>query len=380
MSRTNTTFGLLQALASVVALSVLFWSFGVPTMRFAQAAYVTEYSNTLSDSAPSVGSNHTITFVTPSGIANGETITIDFSDGNFGTSSITVGDIDVYDDATLLSSAANCSATDETGVSFTGAVLTIEFCPGDGAFIPTNGTTTILIGTNATGGTNQIVNPSVANSYQLPLTAGSSDLGETRVAIVAPVVVTATVDTALTFTVDALDPTDGDVNQSPITATSTATTVPFGVLDPGTPVTLGQQLSVSTNAAYGFAVTAQVDQQLTSGTSEIAGFIEGAFTSTPTSWQSPSPLIGNSDTWGHWGLTTQDQSIEGGDPFDVAGAGEAYVSASTTPVTVFAHNGPADGTTAHIGRTRVGYRAEITDLQPAGEYTATLTYVATPVF
>jgi hypothetical protein len=57
------------------------------------------------------------------------------------------------------------------------------------------------------------------------------------------------------------------------------------------------------------------------------------------------------------------------------------VSASTSPVEVFKHNGPADGTTQDIGKARVGYKVEISALQEAGsDYTATLTYVATPVF
>lgn len=46
-----------------------------------------------------------------------------------------------------------------------------------------------------------------------------------------------------------------------------------------------------------------------------------------------------------------------------------------------ATNGPADGSTAHQGRTRVGYKIQIGSLQEAGtDYTNTLTYVATPTF
>ena len=57
------------------------------------------------------------------------------------------------------------------------------------------------------------------------------------------------------------------------------------------------------------------------------------------------------------------------------------MSASTSPVEVFKNNGPADGTTQNIGTAKVGYKVEISPLQEAGsDYTATLTYVATPVF
>jgi hypothetical protein len=378
MSRTITTFGLLQAITAVVAIAVLFWSVGLPSLRFAQAANVTEFSDTLSDSAPGVAANHTIYFETPTGVLNGEAITLDFSDGPFtGTSSITATDIDVLVGTTSLTVAADCLGTEDVGASFTGYVLTLTFCVGEDGVIAANGSTTILIGTNATGGVNQLVNPGLG-TWAIGLTAGA-DVGETRIFIVAPVLVTAAVDTIFTFSVDGVNAT-GTVNQSPITATSSTSTLPFGKLDNTASSTVAQQLSVSTNAALGFAVTVQVDQQLNSGSATIGGFINGTYTNTPTTWISPGGSISNPDSWGHWGITTDDATVAETDIFDVATSGRRYVSASTTPVTVFAHTGPADGSTQNIGTARVGYTAEVSALQPAGDYTATLTYVATPVF
>jgi hypothetical protein len=340
-------------------------------------------SDTLSDSAPTVGSDHTISFVTPTGIANGQTIVIDFSDGPFVVGSVDFTDIDVIDDSTNLSVAADCSGSEETRAAFSGTTLTIEFCPTDGASILANGTTTILIGENATfgvAGNAQLGNPAVG-SYEIDLTAGASDSGSTRVAIIAPVVVTAAVDTSFTFTVSGL-PGTGTVNQEPITGTSTATTIPFGTLVANSASTAAQELSVETNASYGYAVTVQVDQQLTSSTgADIDGFADGAYTSTPIAWAQPGESISNEDTWGHWGLTSDDATFGIADPFDAGGTGQLFVSASTTPVEVMRHNGPSDGTTQNIGLAKVGYTVEISPLQEAGnDYTATLTYVATPVF
>ncbi len=385
MSRTNSTFGLLQAVAFVVGLAILIWSLGLPAFRFAEAANVRLVSDTLSDSAPSVPSNHTISFVTPSGVANGESIIINFSEGPFVLGAVAFDDVDIRDDGTDLSVAAGCGGTEEVGFSTTTNQITLQFCPGDGASLAANGTTTIEIGTHATFGATgnaQLTNPGVG-SYEINITAGSQDSGATRVAIISPVVVTAAVDTSFTFTVAGLGGT-GDVNSEPITGTSTATTIPFGTLTANTASTAAQQLSVATNASYGFAVTVQVDQQLLSSTgADIDGFIDGAYTSTPVAWQPPSGSISNENSWGHWGITTEDATLTAGltDPFNASSTGQLFVSASTTPVEVFRHNGPSDGTTANIGRTRVGYKVEISPLQEAGDdYNATLTYVATPVF
>jgi hypothetical protein len=384
MSRTNSTFGLLQALASVVGLAILLWSLGLPTFRFAEAANVRLVSDTLSDSAPSVPSNHTISFVTPTGVANGESIVINFSNGPFALGAVAFDDVDLTDDGTDLSIGAGCGGADEVGFSTTTNTITLQFCPGDGASLPANGTTTIQIGTNATFGATgnaQLTNPAVG-SYEIDITAGSADSGTTRVAIISPVVVTAAVDTSFTFTVAGV--ATGTVNQEAITGSTSATSIPFGVLTQGSATTSAQQLSVSTNASYGFAVTVQVDQQLLSSTgADIDGFIDGAYTNTPVAWDPPTASISNENTWGHWGLTTEDASLTAGltDPFDAGGTGQLFVSASTTPVEVFRHNGPSDGVTANVGRTRVGYKVEISPLQEAGnDYTATLTYVATPVF
>jgi hypothetical protein len=385
MSRTKTTFGLLQAAALTLGLAIILWSLGLSSFRFAEAANVTSFSDTLSDSAPVVGSDHTITFTTPTGIVNGQTIVVDFSDGPFVVGSVDFTDIDVIDGSTNLSVAADCSGLDETSAAFSGTTLTITFCSGDSASIAPNGTTTILIGENATfgvAGNAQLGNPTVG-SYEIDITAGAADSGSTRVAIIAPVVVTAAVDTSFTFTVTGVGGGgSATVNQEPITGTSTATTIPFGTLTANTASTAAQELSVETNASYGYAVTVQVDQQLTSSTgADIDGFANGAFTSTPIAWAQPSESISNEDTWGHWGLTSDDATFGLADPFDAGGTGQLFVSASTTPVEVMRHNGPSDGTTQNIGLARVGYTVEISPLQEAGnDYTATLTYVATPVF
>jgi len=385
MIRTNTTFSMLQATAVVAILSIVLWSIGFPAFRFAEAANVTSFSNTLSDSAPGVESNHTLSFVTPTGLAATELISIDFATSGFsGIGLITASDIDLVVDSVEQDLVNGAASGSNWGVVAAGTVITLE---SGTSTISATATVVIRIGTNATHGApgaNQITNPTVG-SYEITVAVGNSDTGATRVAIVDSVTVTATVQTIFNFTVSAV--VSGlSVNGATTTATSTITTIPFGVLAVDTPATAAQDLVVSTNAANGFVVTVITDQQLTSANgADIDGFANGQYTETPLEWSAnpPASTLGQEETYGHWGITTNDPTLSPSltDLFDASTTGQLYVSASTTPVEVFRHNGPTDGTNQGIGQTRVGYTVEISALQEAGnDYTATLTYVATPVF
>jgi hypothetical protein len=221
-----------------------------------------------------------------------------------------------------------------------------------------------------------ITNPASAGSYEITVATDQGDSGKTRVAIIDNVLVTAVVETTFDFTITGLATTTG-VNGTSTTGSTTATEIPFGVLTAGEIKTLGQQLNVQTNARNGFVVTVEQDNNLESSTgADIDGFIDGAYTDTPAAWQSPGNAIGDENTWGHWGLTSEDSDLNG-DEFGSA----LFVAASTTPREVFSHDGPSDGSTVDIGQTLVGYQIEISPLQEAGDdYNTTLTYIATPTF
>lgn len=375
MIRTNRAFTLLQAITAVVTLAIILWFVGVPSFRIAEAANVISFSNTLSDSEPGVVSNHTLTFVTPTGLAAGETISINFGTGVFSDiGSLVAADLDLNVNGVEESLIDGAASGADWNVTASGDVIDIESGTDT---IGANATVTIQIGTNATtggAGTNQITNPAIG-SYEITLTVGAGDTGATRVAIVDVVTVTASVETIFNFTVLGVD-AGLTVNGDTTSGTTTPTTIPFGVLEADTAETAAQDLEVSTNAANGFVVTVQADQQLTSATgADIDGFIDGAYTTTPTLWTNPTIALGSENTYGHWGITTDDATMP-----TVFGSQE-YVSASTTPVEIFRHDGPTNATSQGVGTTRVGYTVEITALQEAGDdYTATLTYVATPVF
>lgn len=376
------SFRLLKAVAALISLGLVFWSTNFHTGWFVSAASIADVSNTLSDSSPGSSANHTILFTTPTGIVNGETITIDFSDGPFtGTSSIAALDIDVQNGTTDLSVSADCTVgTEEVGASFSGAVLILEFCPGDGASIAANGSTTIEIGSHASFGgvgTNQLVNPLVTGSYTITIGGTQADSGATEVVIIDTVTVSASVDTTFTFEVYGVGGSEA-VNGATTTGSSTPTELAFGTLTPNVASTSAHELRVVTNASQGYVVTVTSDGDfISSGNNTIDAFRDGDYTTTPIGWLSPSAAPGDVTTFGHWGITSDDATTTRSSQF----TSDAWVAASTTPVVVMSHTGPADGTGTGEGITRVGYRVEISALQEAGtDYSTTLRYVATPIF
>ena len=379
MIHTEKTVRTLQAVAMVVGLSVFLWSTGLPTIfRSAEAASITTASDTLSNSAPSQASNHTIAFTTSNGLIIGQTIEVTFPVG-FTMGSVGEDDVDILV-ASSSSSTAAASGADTWGVDVTGSVITFETPTNSG--VASNTPIVIRIGNHAVtsgSGTNRITNPSATTtSYSIDIAGSMQDSGQVRVAIIDEVQVSANVDTSLTFTVTGVG--NGQVvNSTTTNGTSTNIQIPFGTLGINQIKTLAHDLSVTTNATNGFNVTVQQTGSLQSTTgATIDGFVDGSNTVTPAAWQAPTPVVTQPNTYGHWGLTSEDTAI----PARTAQFGaNQWVSGSTTPISVMGHTGSADGTTLGFGAARIGYQVQISALQEAGDdYTTTLRYIATPTF
>lgn len=383
MIHTAKTVGILQAVAMTVGLALFLWSTGLPTLfRTAEAASITNASDTLSSSAPSLASNHTIAFQTPSGMAAGQTIAITFP-AEFTIPALGVEDFDL----TASGTEQTISSSNGSGVwGVSTSSQTITFTSPSNVPQASSTAFSIEIGTNAlSGGTGntQITNPSATTSHAIDIAGTMPDLGQVRVAIVNQVVVSANVDTSLTFTVSGVN-SSSTVNGSATTtsATTTSTALPFGTLGINRSKVLAHDLAVTTNASQGYTVTVVTTGALQSTTgATIDGFINGSNTNTPSAWQGPSALIADTSTYGHWGITSSDASIV---PRTNAGnnfGSDQWVSPSTSPIAIMGHNGPADGIIAGSGTARIGFQAQISALQEAGDdYTTTLRYIATPVF
>lgn len=362
-------------IAVILAVSMLFWLTGFPGLiGSVRAATLTSVKDTLSDSRPSVTSNHVINFTTTTAVTAGLTIKIQFDPTGdlFNLTGVTSADITTTG-MTLVTTCAG--ATDEVTFTLDATApdenLLFTVCTGD-----TVGAGAKVV--NVTG-TNKITNPATTGSYVIRIAGTQTDTGDLRVAIIDAVNVTASVDTTLTFTIAGVASGQGVNGDTVLTsAGAAATALPFGTLVPGTAKTLGQTLSVTTNARNGFIVTVIQNQNLLSANgADIDLFKDGAATATPVAWTAPLGTLDTENTYGHYGVTSEDADLNS-DEFGTALYAGNFSAAART---VFSHTGPADGSTANKGQTRVAIKIEINALQEAAtDYTNRLTYVATPTF
>ena len=350
-----------RVVATLVACALLA---ATAAFHTAQAANLTDISDTLSTSEPSVTSAHTIAFTIPTGssLGTGDAITIDFG-GNFtGVNTVVGGDVTL----TVNGGAATFSG-------FAAGANTISFTSDTAATAGQEVTVAIADG--------KITNPATIQSYEIIVDTGTGgDQGRTRVAIVNTVLVTAVVPTVFDFTITGIA-TGTVVNGETTTGSTTATAIDFAELVADTPEVLAQRLNVTTNARNGFVVTVEADGDLKSSTGAIIdSFSDGTWINTPSNWAAPGDALLDETTWGHWGLTSSDADLNGNE-FNVGAGGDSFIAATTSPRVIFSHASSSDGIANNSGSTSVAYKIEITPLQEAADdYNTTLTYIATPTF
>lgn len=378
-----------KKLGVILVGAVLSSAVGIPAyMNVASAASLSDISDTIISSAPSTATNHTIVYTSYTAATAGQTIRIQFTPGNSGgaTDEFTLPSFATSTDITIsgpgpISEVANAAACDGTSAFqvynslvnniASNRYIELTVCPTDTAPI---GTYTIDLLNN------RIVNPSTVNSYVVRVAGTQTDSADTRVAIVNTVTMSAKVDTIFTFTITGAA-TSTTVNGTTTSVATTPTQIAFNTLTPGTQKTAAQFLNVTTNAQNGFQVTVVQNQNLLSSTlADINTFIDDADTAVPVAWQSPANTLGANTTYGHYGVTSDDNALTAGDEFS-AGAEPLWAGNIDTARQVMFHGAPADGILTGVGSTTVAYRIEIGTLQEAAnDYNNTLTYVATPIF
>lgn len=321
--------------------------------QVASAASLTSVSYELSTSKKSELANHTGYFVTPTGVAAGETITLTMSDFAIGAS------LDYEDMDLAEGDSGNCSSasfTDKTlaaaasGATW-GAVRTsatvITFTSGTDT-ITAGRCVKIEVGTNATSGSTgaeQITNATTSGSKDMTFGGTMSDSGQASVAITddPQVDVSALVATSLTLT---LSSTSVDLGVLSSSSTSTGTTT----------------VTVSTNASAGYMLKYNASE-LTNQNSDTIDRLTSETAASPGTeqWGLNAATVGN-------GSSATDATGAAGSAYDESGK---YMAGTANTDTLF---GSASGTASSHAYT-VTYGVDIDATTPAGTYTGTVDYL-----
>ncbi len=385
---------------------------------FVSAATVTSRKDTLSTSAPGANANHTIQFVTPTAVTNGQTIILTFDTmgtaNEFDLTGLTesgaASDFDIAEDTD--GSPASCSGTltDETLDASQGAAAwgvavnagtpdTVTFtAPSNAAtYIAAGSCIVIEIGTNATNeftGVNQINNPAktaaagTSDVNDVVVTGSFGNTGSMLVATIDQVNVSATIAESLSFTIAGMAGTtcdDDPDSGSPSYVTTTATAVPFGTIaTPNTFFAGCQDLTITTNATDGYIVTAEENTSLLSGANTLDDTACDAACDHDTSTVGSAWATSTNNGLGFWCDDTTStpcrSTINTNSEYKrfACTGSDAQCDPSTGAQgaqIVLTKSGPVNG---DVGR--VHYKLSVGGLQPAGTYTNTLTYIATPSF
>lgn len=329
----------------------------------ANAASLSSLSNTMSRLKTSTLSNHTVQFITPTGVtAFSQTITVTFPAG------FTMGTFNILNVDLAVSSEASCSGfTDRTiatsagsdvwGAAQAGQIITFT-APSSGTIgtsgVPAGRCVQIEIGSNAAqggAGSTQITNPASANQYNITIAGTFGDTGTIGVRVIADdqLAVTATVDPILTFTI-------------------TDNTVALGTLSASAATTATEQFVVATNADLGYAVRISGTTLTHANTSDTITAMSSATTSSVGTEQFGINLVSNSSP-------SVGSAPSGGTGAAATGYSTANNFKFVTGETIASASGPSANTTFTIS-----FLANIGAQTEAGAYSTTLTLVCTGTF
>lgn len=324
----------------------------------AQAASLTTLSDTQSTIKASTASNHDISFVTPTGVASGATITLTWDNSTSINASLDYTDVDILDNGVNVTLAASPSGATWGVVRTSGTVITIT----NGTSAVTAGhTIRIKIGTNTSNqstGVRQITN-GPAGTTTLSIAGSFGDTGTVSVPIISNDVVniTATVNQTISFAVS--DNTIGFGTLSSSTA-HYATGDTLGT----TSDTVAHTLTVATNAPNGYTVTFS-GATLTSGANTIDAI--GATSAASATASEQFGLYATKSGGVNATITSRYN--------DNATPKFAYNATASTTDTL------ATGTSATNTETySLHYIANIASVTEAGSYATNITYVGTGNF
>jgi len=356
---------ILSAVSSIIlACFILFVSLGKIQVVFAAA--LSSLSDTQSSLKVSTVSDHTIQFVTPTGIAAGQGISITFPAG-YATGTFAIANFDF-----ATSTSATCSGFIDAPVNTTPSGLTWGISVATSTVYITSGTATvpanrciqIRIGSNAisqASGTSVITNPSSPGTYSIAIAGSFGDNGTISNNIITndTVSVSATVQQSITFTISTTTIYFGNLGTGAAKFASSTNTAGDST------ETIAHTLGVSTNAPSGYTLSIR-GQTLTSqqNASNTIAFIGAtAASSTPNTEQFGIRATSTGGTGATIDLTYRFTTSYG------------YDATATTSATFATGSGSTDTTTFGLR-----YVANIGGTTEAGTYVASVVYVATANF
>ncbi len=326
-------------------------------------------TDTLFTAASNRETLHTFKFTPVNPLSgDGSTVSLDIAmHTDFSIPALTFSDVKLSASGTTYTAKAACDAA---AGSYTFAVTgdSLQFTLCSNSSIATTTPLIVEVGTGAT----KMTNPSVVGSYDILISLNNDQSQKIRVAIVDNVLMTASVDPRLTFSVNGTS-SGTTVNGTTTNVATTASTIDYGIIPIDTAKVAAQDLTISTNARNGFNVTVQTDSEFKSanGATIDAFRYEGA-SSTPAAWAAPASILNNDRTWGQIGITTSDLT----NTIPSIAADQWVGNFIENPVTVFSQASSTRNQTA-----TVGFQVQISDLQEAAtDYQTNVIYVATPVF
>jgi hypothetical protein len=353
-----------------VSLLIFALTFVYFPVRTANAANLTKIKDTLSTLTSNALANHTITFVTPTGVdANADLITIDLND-------FTIGSVDYTDIDFAVDNDANCDGawTDKTlaaahntgvwGATISSSILTLD-APTDaaGGEITAGRCVQIEIGLNATSGVAgnaQLQNPNDANTHVFEIGGSFGDTGQFALDFVADdsVNVTATVDPSITFAIS--DTTIGFGN---LTA-SNARFATSNAAGSDSDSAAAHTISVGTNATDGYIVT-YYGATLTSGGDTIS----------VASITNDADGTAGSEQFAMGFSTDGNTTIPAGYDHNATAGSRDWTFVASTLTTIASETAPTATETISAF-----YLANIAADTEAGSYSTDITYIATATF
>jgi hypothetical protein len=153
-------------------------------------------------------------------------------------------------------------------------------------------------------------------------------------------------------------------------------------LTPGVAKSATQRVKVNTSAQNGFTVYIRQDHdlQLAADNAIDIDAFPGTNT-TPILWAQPPGTTIAVNT-GYLGYTTSDTSLntDGGETANRFSGGTLYAGLSATPEEILYHPSASQSNTDGQDYADITYQLEVNNLQPSGNYSNEIIYIAKPIF